>query len=90
MKEKLFLEDMPENVKDEISLLFGLGVGIEELEYLGWDDLRDGLVLLEWPERVPQLQQQADLLVQLDYDGDGRMATLQGMSGKGEKMLELW
>ena len=64
--------------------------GTEELEYLGWDDLRDGLILLEWPERVPQLKQQADLLVQLDYDGAGRMATLQGLSGKGEEMLERW
>jgi tRNA threonylcarbamoyladenosine biosynthesis protein TsaE len=64
--------------------------GTEELEYLGWDDLGDGLILLEWPERVPQLQQQADLLVQLDYDGVGRTAMLQGLSAKGEEMLERW
>ncbi len=61
--------------------------GMEELDYLGWDDLRDGLILLEWPERVPQLQQQADLLIQLDYEGEGRTATLQECSDRGGKML---
>jgi len=61
--------------------------GMEELDYLGWDDLRDGLILLEWPERVPQLEQQADLLIQLDYDGEGRTATLQGRSDRGSVML---
>ena len=61
--------------------------GIEELDYLGWNDLRDGLVLLEWPERAPQLQKQADLLVELDYDGNARRATLQALSSGGEEML---
>jgi tRNA threonylcarbamoyladenosine biosynthesis protein TsaE len=64
--------------------------GAKELEYLGWDDLRDGLILLEWPERVPQLQKQADLLVQLDYDGAARTAALTGLSAKGEEMLGHW
>ena len=61
--------------------------GMEELDYLGWDDLRDGLILLEWPERVPQLMLEADLLLQLDYDGAGRMATLKGLSDRGTDML---
>ena len=61
--------------------------GIEELDYLGWNDLRDGLVLLEWPERAPQLQQQADFLVELDYDGAARQATLVALSAAGEEML---
>jgi hypothetical protein len=30
----LFLEDMPSDAKEEISLLYGLGVEIEELEFL--------------------------------------------------------
>ena len=61
--------------------------GMEELEYLGWSDLRDGLILLEWPERVPQLSGQADLLIVLEYDGDGRVATLAGLSPRGGAML---
>ncbi len=64
--------------------------GIEELDYLGWNDLRDGLILLEWPERAPQLKQQADLCVQLDYQGAGRTATLQGLSARGDAMLSRW
>ena len=64
--------------------------GMEELDYLGWDDLRDGLILLEWPERVPQLQQQADLLIKLDYDGEGRLATLQDLSDRGRELTELY
>jgi tRNA threonylcarbamoyladenosine biosynthesis protein TsaE len=64
--------------------------GMEELDYLGWDDLRDGLILLEWPERVPQLQQQADLLIKLDYDGEGRLATLQDLSDRGRELTGLY
>jgi len=64
--------------------------GTEELDYLGWDDLGEGLILLEWPERVPQLVQQADIHVQLDYAGSGRLATLQGLSDRGVQMLRHW
>lgn len=64
--------------------------GMEELDYLGWDDLRDGLILLEWPERVARLQQQADLLVRLDYADLGRTAQLQGLSDRGRAMLGLY
>lgn len=64
--------------------------GMDELDYLGWNDLRDGLVLLEWPERAPQILQHADLRVQLDYDGAGRAATLEALSGRGEAMLRHW
>lgn len=59
-----------------------------ELEYLGWDELRDGLVLLEWPERAPQLLAEADLQLELIYVGDGRMANLQGLSARGGAVLE--
>jgi tRNA threonylcarbamoyladenosine biosynthesis protein TsaE len=62
----------------------------EELDYLGWDELSEGLILLEWPERAPQLMQQADLHVQLDYAGAGRLARLQGLSDRGLQMLDRW
>lgn len=32
--KNLFLEGIPQNAKEEISLLYNLGVEIEELEYL--------------------------------------------------------
>jgi tRNA threonylcarbamoyladenosine biosynthesis protein TsaE len=61
--------------------------GMEELEYLGWSDLRDGLILLEWPERVPQLSGQADLRLMLEYEGNGRLATLAALSPRGADVL---
>jgi len=55
----------------------------EELDYLGWSDLEDGLRLIEWPERVSGLKAQADVLVALAYDGAGRAATLTPLSDRG-------
>ncbi|MGB5245001.1 MAG: tRNA (adenosine(37)-N6)-threonylcarbamoyltransferase complex ATPase subunit type 1 TsaE [Woeseia sp.] len=52
----------------------------DELEFLGWDELGDGLLLVEWPERVPELLTQADLRLQLAYDGDGRSITMEAQS----------
>jgi tRNA threonylcarbamoyladenosine biosynthesis protein TsaE len=59
-----------------------------ELEFLGWSDLRDGLLLIEWPERVEGLDSQADLLIDLSYLGDGRNAQISGISERGREMLE--
>jgi tRNA threonylcarbamoyladenosine biosynthesis protein TsaE len=59
----------------------------EELDYLGWSDLEDGLRLIEWPERVPALRAQADVLVGLVYEGMGRAATLTGLSDRGEALI---
>jgi tRNA threonylcarbamoyladenosine biosynthesis protein TsaE len=59
-----------------------------ELEFLGWSDLRDGLLLIEWPERVEGLDSQADLLIDLSYQGDGRNAQISGISERGREMLE--
>ena len=59
----------------------------EELEFLGWSDLEDGLRLIEWPERVPGLLKQADLLIRLTYEGSGRAAELSGLSARGNRLL---
>jgi tRNA threonylcarbamoyladenosine biosynthesis protein TsaE len=59
----------------------------EELDYLGWSDLEDGLRLIEWPERVPGLTAQADVLVSLAYEGAGRVATLTSLSDRGEAFI---
>ena len=60
----------------------------EELTYLGWDDLRDGLILLEWPERAPALYDMADLKIELHYDADGRSAVISSLSDRGATILE--
>lgn len=59
-----------------------------ELEFLAWSDLRDGLLLIEWPERVESLSGQADLLIDLAYKDEGRIAEVSGVSERGRKMLE--
>jgi len=60
----------------------------DELEYLGWDDLSDGLRIVEWPERIPGLEADADLHIGLDYAGDGRMAVLRAVSSRAAPVLQ--
>ena len=58
--------------------LWRLG-GPDELDELGWDDARDGLVLVEWPERLEDMTPPDALHVTLDVRPDGtRVAHLQG------------
>lgn len=59
----------------------------DELEFLGWTDLADGLRLVEWPERVPGLVDDADVLVTLRYAGPGRSAELAGVTPRAADAL---
>ena len=61
---------------------------MSELEFLGWSDLRDGLLLIEWPERVDGLARQGDVLIDLSYRGDGRNAEISGISDRGRETIE--
>jgi tRNA threonylcarbamoyladenosine biosynthesis protein TsaE len=61
---------------------------VNELEFLGWTDFQAGLKLIEWPERVPFLKDEADLDVVLEYLGEGRKATIFALSDRGGMMLE--
>jgi len=48
----------------------------EQVYELGWEEARaDGIVLMEWPERLGRLLPQ-HLSVTLEVDGDGRRALL--------------
>ena len=58
-----------------------------ELEFLGWSDLRDGLLLVEWPERVASLSEQGDVRIDLSYRGEGRNADITGISGRGREAV---
>ena len=58
-----------------------------ELEFLGWSDLSDGLKLIEWPERIPRLPDESDLMVLLDYQSEARVARLTGLSSRGQELL---
>lgn len=59
---------------------------LEELEFLGWSDLGDGLMLIEWPERMPHLEDDADIVIQLQYDGDARLSTIGLRSNRAAKL----
>ncbi len=59
----------------------------DELEYMGWSELDDGLRLVEWPDRASHLLREADLLVDLRYDGEARNATLRGLSERGTALI---
>ena len=61
---------------------------VDELTFLGWDDLRDGLLLVEWPERAAHLASEADLLIELDYQGQGRSARISALSERGTMLLD--
>ena len=66
-----------------------------ELPFLGWAELREGLMLVEWPERAPALLDQADLHIRLSFldagengdGGDGREAVLQACSDRAALLL---
>ncbi len=59
----------------------------DELDFLGWSDLQDGLKLVEWPERAPRLLELADIQIELRYVDEGRAADLKGLSERGSKVL---
>ena len=61
--------------------------GEEELRYLGWSELDDGLRLVEWPERAPGLAAHADLEVRLTYVGTGRDAEMIGLNQRGTALV---
>lgn len=60
----------------------------EELRYLGWNELDDGLRLVEWPDRAPGLSARADLVLTLAYEGSGRRAELKALSERGGALIE--
>jgi tRNA threonylcarbamoyladenosine biosynthesis protein TsaE len=60
----------------------------EELRYLGWNELDDGLRLVEWPERAPRLLDEADLMLELEYAGRSRLARVNGLSERGSALIQ--
>lgn len=60
---------------------------VNELRYLGWGELDDGLRLVEWPDRAPSLADAADLKLHLDYADKGREAEITGLSSRGADLV---
>lgn len=62
--------------------LWRLG-GPDEVEELGWDDARDGVVLVEWPERLEDLTPPDALFLTLVPEPSGlRRAALRGWADR--------
>lgn len=61
----------------------------EELEYLGMRDYlaEQAMCLIEWPNQGRGMLPEADLHVQLDYQGHSRLAALRATSPRGEDWL---
>ena len=54
---------------------------------LGWDDAQDGVVLVEWPDRLGGLRPDHALTITLSLaDGDARRAVLTGWPGRLEQL----
>jgi tRNA threonylcarbamoyladenosine biosynthesis protein TsaE len=59
----------------------------EELRFLGWNELDNGLRLVEWPDRAPELADAADIRLTLSYAGDGRSAQIEALSAQGRELI---
>ena len=76
----------PYNIADNIIYHIDLYriVSMDELQVLGWTDMQDGLMMIEWPERVPGLVNEADAIIELRYEGDGRDALVTATSERAQ------
>lgn len=60
----------------------------EELRFLGWNELDDGCRLVEWPNRAPGLNAQADLALDFAYAGEGRTVEVTALSRRAQAVVE--
>ncbi len=61
--------------------------GATDLAELGWDDARDGVVLVEWPDRLGALRPSGALTVSLSLTGGtARQAALSGWPDRLAKL----
>jgi tRNA threonylcarbamoyladenosine biosynthesis protein TsaE len=65
--------------------------GPDELEELGWEEAREGIVLVEWPERLEGLAPPDALSIALrpgGPDGEAREAVLTGWPGRLHRLRQ--
>jgi tRNA threonylcarbamoyladenosine biosynthesis protein TsaE len=60
----------------------------EELRYLGWNELDEGLRLVEWPDRAPELASEADLSIVLYYEDDSRRVVIEPLTERGTTLIQ--
>lgn len=59
----------------------------EELQFLGFSELDNGLLLIEWPDRVDGLEERSDLAIELSIAGHGRSAHIRALSERSVPLL---
>ena len=64
----------------------------EELEWIGIREIfaPGNLCLVEWPERGRGVLPEPDLLLELEYAGEGRRVRAEGRTARGLEVLEGW
>jgi len=64
-------------------------IDAEELEYMGFQDylVESRLCLIEWPERGVGFMPEADLLIEIIQQGDGRRLSLSGVSERADGII---
>lgn len=62
----------------------------DELEYIGFRDylVPENICLFEWPEHAARVLPPPDLRIVMDFDREGRMATLDADTAYGKYVLE--
>jgi tRNA threonylcarbamoyladenosine biosynthesis protein TsaE len=63
--------------------------GSEDLDSTGYRDAISGddILVVEWPERVPEVIIGHHLAVKLEYSGDSRQVNISGVGEKYEQLL---
>ncbi|MGI3776965.1 MAG: tRNA (adenosine(37)-N6)-threonylcarbamoyltransferase complex ATPase subunit type 1 TsaE [Janthinobacterium lividum] len=61
--------------------------GPHALDELGWDEARDGIVLVEWPDRLGTLRPKDALAIDLHLLGERRSASLDGWDERLDAVL---
>ena len=66
--------------------------GSDELEGIGFRELlaSGNWLLVEWPERAPEVAAQADLELRLEYAGEGRRLEGRARTPAGRRVLARW
>ncbi len=59
-----------------------------ELEFLGWSDLSDGMMFVEWPQRIPNVLKRADIEFKINFKKSGRQVNINSLTHDGNVILK--
>ena len=60
-----------------------------ELEFIGLNDFEiNSLIFIEWPERVHRVYKSSDIMIDFDFDIEGRKVKIKSMSSEGISFIK--